>query len=721
MGRRGGIWALFVVGYLQLGVCTESPHGAGSAPHLSRGRDGLLQEQRHPDVLPETRLSERTTAWIGPFELLSEEDVFGTGIPYTSGSSAPPPVPEVADKNGHPAATNTTETAPKIEDGPAGPRRRLQKWNKDVSTAVIDRVPCLVLPMGPTAAPVVSSVTVGCGNGSGGWAGWAHERDEWRRKAAYCVVGVYGLRLTWRVISRIKANVLSSGDILLDAEDRILARRGAVLDTEGQAILIRLRALGSPASLATDSPAAAAVTAAAAAAVDATAAAVLEQGIPESETHKTKSEDGNSASPGRAIDAPGVVGGRGDAGGDGDGGWEAVESSLRDAISLRCVARGGADAGGRARYTEELSDALRKLEQARDEADTESFGPQHTSLVEQGVLLTQARLCDACLRSLRDGLIRASSDLSDLASFWKDQRSTHRRMGVVKSVVLGRLVHGQVSAKRLAVEKDQESISTAELLLEGYLERLGGVQAHLQARPKSCLVNPGFSATTAAGGATFTAGTVEALEGWVDLGMHIFIGSLEHVEAAFDQQQTIEDDDSAGIQPQDVPSGGACSEPQRPRTERDGAAASDEAAAAAEAARDAATVPAGIKSSAADAVESFVGSVAAVVANADRVPSSVLQLRAGGGGGGGVAGGNGDGDDGGCSGRGPLPSGTVRTTGAAAAAAAGAAYGKGHGGRLPAVVLLRPRSKKSKSASGGKERRGGKGARKETPRKPVAS
>lgn len=40
--------------------------------------------------------------------------------------------------------------------------------------------------------------------------------------------------------------------------------------------------------------------------------------------------------------------------------------------------------------------------------------------------------------------MRASSDLSDLSSYWKDQRSAHRRMGVVKSVVLGRVVHGKV-------------------------------------------------------------------------------------------------------------------------------------------------------------------------------------------------------------------------------------------------------------------------------------
>lgn len=53
------------------------------------------------------------------------------------GPSAPP-VPD--NGNDLSLATNTTETAPATGDGPTGPRRRLQKWNNDVSTAVIDRV-----------------------------------------------------------------------------------------------------------------------------------------------------------------------------------------------------------------------------------------------------------------------------------------------------------------------------------------------------------------------------------------------------------------------------------------------------------------------------------------------------------------------------------------------------------------------------------------------------
>lgn len=63
----------------------------------------------------------------------------------------------------------------------------------------------------------------------------------------------------------------------------------------------------------------------------------------------------------------------------------------------------------------------------------------------------------------------------------------------------------QASGKRAAVGKDQEKMSTTELLLEGYVKRLGTVQAHLQARPKACLVTPESpSTTTAAGGGTFT-------------------------------------------------------------------------------------------------------------------------------------------------------------------------------------------------------------------------
>ena len=52
----------------------------------------------------------------------------------------------------------------------------------------------------------------------------------------------------------------------------------------------------------------------------------------------------------------------------------------------------------------------------------------------------------------------------------------------------------------MAVERDQEKVSTSELLLEGYLHRLGGIQTHLQERPKASLA----STPTATGGARLT-------------------------------------------------------------------------------------------------------------------------------------------------------------------------------------------------------------------------
>ncbi|CAM9922542.1 unnamed protein product, partial [Laminaria digitata] len=310
---------------------------------------------------------------------------------------------------------------------------------------------------------------------------------RWRVKAGWCLVGLYGLRLAGRVVARVKANVLSSGDVVLDAEDRTLARRGAILDTEGQAILLRLRALGSPAT----------ASAAAAATTTATTATFngeedIEQLVASSSSSNSGSGSGGGNSSGNSSSGNSSSGssgsaasgeettGRGDDFDNSCGGWGAVESGVKRAINLRCV-------GGRGHYAQDLSDALRELEQARDKADMEIIGPQRASLVDQAVLLVQARLCDACLRSLRDGLLRASSDLSALSSFWKDQRSNDRRMGVIKSVVLGTLVHRQVSGKRVAVERDQEKVSTSELLLEGYLRRLGGIQTHLQERPKAPL------------------------------------------------------------------------------------------------------------------------------------------------------------------------------------------------------------------------------------------
>lgn len=43
----------------------------------------------------------------------------------------------------------------------------------------------------------------------------------------------------------------------------------------------------------------------------------------------------------------------------------------------------------------------------------------------------------------------------------------------------------------MAVERDQEKMSASDLLLECYLRRLGGVQSHLQSRPKAALETTG--------------------------------------------------------------------------------------------------------------------------------------------------------------------------------------------------------------------------------------
>ncbi|CAM9213257.1 unnamed protein product, partial [Sphacelaria rigidula] len=70
-------------------------------------------------------------------------------------------------------------------------------------------------------------------------------------------------------------------------------------------------------------------------------------------------------------------------------------------------------------------------------------------------------------------------------------------------------------------------MSASELLLQRYLRRLGGIQSHLQARPKASL-------ETAKGmpGATLTPDAKYALEEWVDDGMYLFLQSLEEVEAS---------------------------------------------------------------------------------------------------------------------------------------------------------------------------------------------
>lgn len=134
------------------------------------------------------------------------------------------------------------------------------------------------------------------------------------------------------------AHPIKTSDILLDAEDRALASRGAILDKEGQALLLRLRALKPPAG---------------GGAANATGAAAAAAVYPQQRSSKLIAQGSDPAD--------GEVAATG-AGGGADGGWEAVESSLRHAFGLRYVSRGGR---GRSRYAEEILDALRGLEQAR--------------------------------------------------------------------------------------------------------------------------------------------------------------------------------------------------------------------------------------------------------------------------------------------------------------------------------------------------------------------
>ncbi|CAM9339162.1 unnamed protein product, partial [Discosporangium mesarthrocarpum] len=95
----------------------------------------------------------------------------------------------------------------------------------------------------------------------------------------------------------------------------------------------------------------------------------------------------------------------------------------------------------------------------------------------------QVRLCDTCLRSARDGLVRSCRDLKGLVAYWQERKARHRRMGLVRSLILGALLHGQAT-KRVAVEQDQERISSTEMVLDWSLKRLGEVQQHLQNRPE---------------------------------------------------------------------------------------------------------------------------------------------------------------------------------------------------------------------------------------------
>ncbi|CAM9801119.1 unnamed protein product, partial [Ectocarpus sp. 12 AP-2014] len=650
-------WAFALVVSFEPGHCIEAPRGARSAPRLG-GRDGP-QKQLHTDKVSGIHLQGANPAWIGPFELLSEEELRWWKESMFGPDEKPPPAPSVPDGDNELSPTTTAAE----EEGPRRPWRRVPRWNSDCLPALVERVSRAVgnaSDEGARALQTLAGRSVVLGREGCVWL-----RTRWRKKAVYFLVGVYGLRLAGRVVARVKANALSGGDIILDAEDQNLLNRGAVLDTEGQAIILRLRVLGPPAA-----------TSAAADVATVTAAADPQRERSKEATTQLSTYNSTDGDEGISL----AAGGMGDVG----GGWGAVESGVRQAIGLRCAGRGGGLAGGRARYADELAEALRTLEEARDEADLENVGPQHASLAEQAVLLVQARLCDVSLRSLRDGLMRASSDLSDLSSYWKDQRSAHRRMGVVKSVVLGRVVHGKASGKRVAVEKDQENVSTAELLLEGYLKRLGGVQAHLQARPKPCL---GSSPTAAEEGAgVFSPVDVIALEDWVQEGMELFLGSLEYVETALEQKKTAQGEDG------DIDNGIAAG----PVSHRASSIKSETfldvvgAIAPAGATSETAIKQGSGMPTADDAFERINVSGTSFASKPDDVSQPMQQLRAGG-----KCGGGHD------RGSAPLPSGATSSPaprGVVTSAVAAAAYGSGHRS-VPAILLLRSKPKKTKAVA----------------------
>lgn len=162
----------------------------------------------------------------------------------------------------------------------------------------------------------------------------------------------------WNELHTPKRANSKISDVLLDAEDNNLASRGTILDTEGQALLLRLRDLRPPSAIASGSAVAGATATATSAGT--AAAAVSQQrssGTVMNRENSSSGKDGGNRGVGlgAAAVAEGVD----------DGGWQPIESSLRRAISLRYVHRGGGRAGGRARYVEQLSDALRGLEQAR--------------------------------------------------------------------------------------------------------------------------------------------------------------------------------------------------------------------------------------------------------------------------------------------------------------------------------------------------------------------
>ena len=122
----------------------------------------------------------------------------------------------------------------------------------------------------------------------------------------------------WCTISRSRFFFVRIGrrssDVLLDADDRALGSRGAILDVEGLALLMKLGALGDP------PPAASA-------------------GL-RSSGGETRKDDGPTAA-------------------EECHGWRALEHEVRLTIGLRYTG------GRRGLYAEELAQALRELEEAR--------------------------------------------------------------------------------------------------------------------------------------------------------------------------------------------------------------------------------------------------------------------------------------------------------------------------------------------------------------------
>ncbi|CAN0533128.1 unnamed protein product, partial [Ectocarpus sp. 12 AP-2014] len=220
--------------------------------------------------------------------------------------------------------------------------------------------------------------------------------------------------------------------------------------------------------------------------------------------------------------------------------------------------------------------------------------------------------------------------------------------------------------------------------LEGYLKRLGGVQAHLQARPKPCL---GSSSTAAEEGAgVFSPVDVIALEAWVQEGMELFLGSLEYVEAALEQKKTARGEDG------DTDNGIAAgyvshrASPIKSETSLDVVGAIAPAGATSETAvKQGSGMP-----TADDAFERINVSGTSFASKPDDVSSPMQQLRAGG-----KCGGGHD------RGSAPLPSGATSSPaprGVVTSAVAAAAYGSGHRS-VPAILLLRSKPKKTKAVA----------------------